>query len=581
MTVAVQAILAGNSQAQTNSCISFTDGFWQDSNLWSLAVAPSIDQSAILITNAASVAVTIDSNTATSFASALTISNLTISPPSGSTDTLYLANTGTNALHILDGLNMGINSEGSACGGSVLISTNSTLIVDGVLGGQLQDNGTMVIAGGSLITTNCGLQVAPETPSFFPSVGLLVISNGVVQARDVTVGIASVFGSSGMLEIIGGTMTLSSSLTLGDGNGDSGGGHGSLWVANGGLLVVTNGFTRIESGTLTITNASFLGASVLLGGFRSDGELVINQGTVTLSGQLDVAGGDVSDGSVTLNGGMLVVTNDTTYLGSDTSNGHFTVLDGTFLGQAVILQRGGFLSIQGGTSILSSYLGLEFDAPVTVSGGQLIVTNAPIFINGGLQCTVSGGLLAASTIDIGVGESANGALSISGGSVTVSTGITLGDCVSNEIGQIFLSGGQLTVTNASGTGFIDIRDGELNLSCGVLEVDQLVMTNSCSSFVHTGGTLIVGSVILDPNAFQITSVAREGNDFRVTWLMAPGQTNALQVSSGGSQGSYSTNSFADIFVVTNNTTAGTLTNYLDIGAATNKPSRFYRARLAP
>jgi len=33
--------------------------------------------------------------------------------------------------------------------------------------------------------------------------------------------------------------------------------------------------------------------------------------------------------------------------------------------------------------------------------------------------------------------------------------------------------------------------------------------------------------------------------------------------------------------VTNNTTAGTLTNYLDIGAATNFPSRYYRARLAP
>ena len=34
-------------------------------------------------------------------------------------------------------------------------------------------------------------------------------------------------------------------------------------------------------------------------------------------------------------------------------------------------------------------------------------------------------------------------------------------------------------------------------------------------------------------------------------------------------------------LVTNNTTAGTLTNYLDIGAATNKPSRYYRARLVP
>jgi hypothetical protein len=83
------------------------------------------------------------------------------------------------------------------------------------------------------------------------------------------------------------------------------------------------------------------------------------------------------------------------------------------------------------------------------------------------------------------------------------------------------------------------------------------------------------------SAFQIISLAREGNDLRVAWLMAPGATNALQVSSGGTDGSYNTNGFSDIFIVTNNTTAGTLTNYLDIGAATNTPSRYYRARLAP
>ena len=39
--------------------------------------------------------------------------------------------------------------------------------------------------------------------------------------------------------------------------------------------------------------------------------------------------------------------------------------------------------------------------------------------------------------------------------------------------------------------------------------------------------------------------------------------------------------FSDIFVVTNNASAGTVTNYLDPGAATNVPARYYRARLVP
>ena len=63
-------------------------------------------------------------------------------------------------------------------------------------------------------------------------------------------------------------------------------------------------------------------------------------------------------------------------------------------------------------------------------------------------------------------------------------------------------------------------------------------------------------------------------------MMGPGITNALQVATGGANGSYSTNGFTDIFVVTNNTTVGAVTNYLDIGAATNTPARYYRVRLA-
>src|ERR1017187_1883709 len=271
LAVAVNAILAAVTQAQTNSCISSTDGFWDEARIRSLEKPPSIRQSAILITNDASETITIDSTTANNFTSTLTISNLTIAPPFGSTDTLDLDNTGTNALEILDGLAIGITLDNSASGGSVLISTNSTLIVDGLLGGQLQDNGTMTIVGGSLITTNCSLQVAPETSSFFPSVGQLILSNSVVQARDVTLAVATVSGSSGTIEVIGGSVTLSSSLTVGDGNGDPGGGRGCLLVADGATLVVTNDLTRIESGTMTVTNASFLAGDVLLGGFKSDG----------------------------------------------------------------------------------------------------------------------------------------------------------------------------------------------------------------------------------------------------------------------------------------------------------------------
>jgi hypothetical protein len=593
--VAINAILTTISQAHTNSCISSTDGFWDESRIWSLAKPPSIRQSAILITNGASETVTIDTTTATEFKSTMTVSNLTLSALSGSADTLYLDNTGTIGLHILNSLNISLPPDNSSAGDSELISTNSTLIVDGLLGGQLQDNGTMVLTGGFLITTNCSLYVAGSFGNPYNAVGVLILSNTIVQARDVT--IASASPSSGTLELIGGTMTLSASLGIGAGENNA---RGSLLVANGALLVVTNGGIgsgygdpRSQSGgSITVTNATILAG----GWYASGGNLSIETGTVTLEGLLTL-----DYGAVSLDGGILVVTNNSTTIGGEEGGGEITIEDGLYFAQTIFVgteyQSDGILTVYGGSTQLSSNLqigGFGFsDGGVFLGGGQFVVTNGETMVEVGGSIAVSGGLLAANYItlnDYSFGGgiynpvtgtlSVPGTLAINGGSVTASTGITLGDCASSFVGQIAMDGGQLIVTNAAGTGFIDVRSGQLVLSNGLLQVDKLVMTNTCSQFIHTGGTLIAGSVVLDPNAFQITSAARVGNDLLVTWLMGPGQTNALQVSSGGAQGSYNTNGFTDIFVVTNNTTAGTLTNYLDIGATTNQPSRYYRARLS-
>jgi photosystem II stability/assembly factor-like uncharacterized protein len=81
------------------------------------------------------------------------------------------------------------------------------------------------------------------------------------------------------------------------------------------------------------------------------------------------------------------------------------------------------------------------------------------------------------------------------------------------------------------------------------------------------------------SAFRITSILRTNNNIRVTWMTGVARTNALQATGGIGGGNYGTNNFADIFIVTN--TVGTITNYLDVGSATNKPARYYRVRLVP
>jgi uncharacterized repeat protein (TIGR03803 family) len=80
-------------------------------------------------------------------------------------------------------------------------------------------------------------------------------------------------------------------------------------------------------------------------------------------------------------------------------------------------------------------------------------------------------------------------------------------------------------------------------------------------------------------AFQITGIAQQVNDILITWTSGIGTTNALQVTSGDVNGSYTTNNYVDLS--SNIIITSTTTNYLDVGGATNTPSRYYRVRLVP
>ena len=85
--------------------------------------------------------------------------------------------------------------------------------------------------------------------------------------------------------------------------------------------------------------------------------------------------------------------------------------------------------------------------------------------------------------------------------------------------------------------------------------------------------------VMSPSLFQINSVAAQGNDLLLTWTMPQGCTGTVQAINGDIGGNYS-GSFGDIsppiFVPG---TGFFTTNYLDVGAVTNTPSRFYRIRL--
>ena len=320
------------------------------------------------------------------------------------------------------------------------------------------------------------------------------------------------------------------------------------------------------------------------------------------------------------------------------SNGTVQV-DQTIAGNAV--NGSGVITIAGGSFLSPSTLTLAEFPPSTgtvwVTSGVLALTNnittATIFTHDGLaQLTVSNGVLMADTVLIAsLSFVGRGTFTFVGGTSTINTNMILGNGNCGGQGNVVVAGGSLFVTNAAHNAVLDVRNGTLELDSGMLVVDKLVMTNACGNFVHNGGTLVYGSAVLDPNrdddgdgipngyeqshgldplnpadanqdgdgdgfsnlqeylagtdptnpasSFRITSAVSTGNDVLISWMTGVCKTNALQWSAGAPDGSYNTNNFANLFIVTN--TTGGVTNYLDLGGATNFPARYYRVRLVP
>jgi uncharacterized repeat protein (TIGR01451 family) len=722
--------ITGTTTSQTNSWTNSASGKWEIGANWS-AGTPSSSDIADLITNANTKTVTIDPTTtlSNSLNQCLSINNLIISAPTGTVNTLQLANPGTsiplkisNALTLNSGgailvtnfalqvsglTSVGATGSGTLTlqAGSVTISSNlvlgasagatgtlwvtggafnmtnlpnttivgvsgdgqivisnGTMITRGLLVGTNQfSHGTITVAGGSLIASNVFLGLASnsfasvwvnsgqfiatdrtEIVGSFGSAQLTVSNSGTFLGTSMFV--ANHSPSAGTLTVAGGFANIST-LIMGASNTTA-----SAWITGGGKLVSTNG--GISVGALqsvcqmTISNSTVLTRDLSVGGgLNSVGTLTMQGGTLSFSSAVTsnclVAASLGSQGSVWINGGTVTATNNgcILYLGVS-GPGQWTLTNGSTtvgnlfcgtLASGTITIAGGTFSVMGNSIVALD--GPNLTGTVSVaSGGQLVATNGDFVLGcfGMAPLTVSGGSVVLRSMTISSNYPASGALTIPAGQVTVFDKLVVGDCASNASGLITVSGGTLYVTNATHTGYLDLRDGALVVSgTGLVVVDKFVMTNTCGQLVRNGGTFIYGSAILDPNrdddgdglpngweqahgldpldpngnngpngdpdgdgmsnlqeyiaetnptnnasAFRIVSLVQTGNDMLVTWTTAGGHSNVVQAAPdlGGSYFNVSP-------PINIPGTGDVTTNYLDVGGATNMPARFYRVAL--
>jgi len=507
--------------------------------------------------------------------------------------TYYVGNTNfADSLIVLGG---GILSDNSAYLGYGVGSSNNTVLVtdpgsvwsngwDGLTVGYygpgnsvVVSNGGQVISGevylgcdgnsssnNSIVVTGCG-SILTSDPSFVFA-GCIAPGNRIVVSDGGQFAVPYGFSYIGYYQDLGWSSNNSVLVT----------GPGSRWAGETRLtvggqnndLVVSNGaWMTTDSGTI--------------------GDIDVTM-TVAGTGSVWSNSGDILIGRAWGSNTCLMVKDGGEVMNSDTIVGW----GGPYAGGPTFCNDNSVL-VTGTGSVWSSTGTLTIGFGDNGVGNSLIISNGGVVIDDSSTIGFCAGCSDNYALVTGVGSvwsnlsslvidmyAEASSVVVSGGTL-FATNVVIGAVSPPCNNMLRLDSGEVSIRNAAGNAALEIRYGELILNGGVLQADTLVITNPCASLIHTGGTMIVGSVILDPNTFRIVSVTPTGNDVLVTWRMGPGATNTLQATAGDGSGGYGTNGFTDIFVVTNNTTVGTVTNYLDIGAATNMPTRYYRARLVP
>jgi hypothetical protein len=309
--------IAVAAHGQVNRWISPTHGFWETGTNWS-AGRPSSGHS-LFITNAISKFVTIDNGTVDDAPSSLTVSNLTMSAPLGTTNTLDMFDTFGAVtpvpLRIRNTCTIGTRAVLSVDTSEIRIGelTNGKLIVNGsvdVVVGRLavtnsSANAELLIQAGTL-TFNGGTMTTDRLVATNSAQSVMMFRRGTLHTRATTVANDNPFvvgngTQNAVMNLLGGVHSFADT------------------------LVITNNAALTGCGTLvgTVINHGTITASCAMASFIFDGP-VTNHGTITAGAGtlLDFRGPVVNSRFIDASAGSVVFE-----LGITNVNGGTVLLD--------------------------------------------------------------------------------------------------------------------------------------------------------------------------------------------------------------------------------------------------------------
>ncbi len=424
---------------------------------------------------------------------------------------------------------------GSSGTGTLNVINGGALVVDGLTQLGVGGTGLLFQSGGTVTLTNGPLELGTG--------GIYRLAGGVLQA-----GGAGGINGAGMFEFAGGTLQVTTSALTSSAAASLAAGTtstidtnalGATWT---GLFTGNGALTKAGAGTLTLTQP--IGYS---------GLTTISGGTLALAGTSQVMSGGVAVGAASIfdisavTGSLPGFPAPTVVLPSLTGAGTVNVgnnalaldlagnesFSGTVAlgGEGWLTPHGQFIKAGAGT--------LTVDG-ATFSGGQTIV------VAGGLAQT--SGNSAIDALVLGLGAGTNGVLLVSGGSLEMDTGLTIGSF--SGIGQVTQTGGAVrifagcgdltrcaafNIGNQGGTGTYTISGGSLtydgpglavlgrndgaNASTGILNL------SGSGQVTVNQGNIVVGSNLAASNPGSGT-INQSGGTFTVA--------NAANLFLGGS-----------------------------------------------
>ena len=503
------------TQVTTNSWSSPTNGKWETATNWSSNNAPTVGDTVDLITNANTKTVTIDATTVLSNAinACLTINNLMVSAPLGSTNTLFLNNAGTAtplqvigtvlaldtnaAMVVNDAVVVATNGPaqlyvGNTGGNASLIITNGGAVYSGYgnVGNESpSSNNAVLVAGpGSVWSDRDGLSVGESGAG-----NSLVISNG--GAAYALFGVLGYYSSNNTVVVTGTNSVWSNSSTLTVGQT---GPADRMIIGNGGAVYDSFSYVGYESPSsnnvvlVTGTNSVWSSGSGLYVGVDDGGgdQMIIGNGGAVYDTEAYVGNsGSGGDNVVLVTGPGSIWSNDGTMSVGEEGAGN-----------SLVISNGGAVVDEEGTMGINTY---SSNNTVLVTGpGSVWNSSSYLYIgDGGASNTLTianAGAVLASAVTIGysgvIGLSSNNLIRINGGSLTVTD---------DGYGVLLLGNGGGGVA-------------ALILSNGMVTVDQLVLTNGPNSvFTFSAGTLTSGGTFVTNNQLFVVGDGTDAATFQL------------------------------------------------------------------